>query len=312
MRIDCTVVTLWESGHRSGVCSVHLRRSFKGSSAAMNDEADCVDTELLHFFVEASNEVGPLSTPPPKREVRLSRSNERDEERLARRALVARESRKRKKEYVQQLEDKVARLEAQKEELQLKIQKMRQGSVTKRPSRSENDRRCCQDALMQELNVLLKKESKSQHDLDAIKDKVRQFIENSRERQEQADAHLDDLERRILPSVEERVALWMLTQEDAFYLLPGFWKSFVETHLGLRQSQIDGLSLLRQHAQRHKQEITSARSLARDLRGKSTRFLDSLHHATNEILRILSPEQLATFYQWVETNKWCMQMLDSI
>lgn len=157
--------------------------------------------------------------------------------RLARKAELARASRRRKKMYVQDLEAKVRQLGAKVEDLQAKASASKAaGGVPSGPSVAElageeSKRREQQHAIRQTLATLLSKPdaSKTASDLHQISQLMRQFVENSRERQAQMESHFDHVIEAITPGLQAKFAMWGLDQNDEFYTQSEHSKQNTET-----------------------------------------------------------------------------------
>jgi hypothetical protein len=263
--------------------------------SGMYDDED-LDGESDNGMVVDS--AGGANQPPPKR--------------LQRKAELARESRKKKKMYIEELEEKVKQLESRVTELQAQHER----SLGKRKSVSslcdENDRAKHQKQLVQMLAELVSKPKMEEVELDLLKDHVQMFVETSREIQSQVEYNLDRVEDIISPSLQIKFTLWGLDQSDDFYDTPGLFTSLLCDELGLSVEQIAKLKAFRNKMHFHRQELKRAEEMLRDLREKSGAHLSRFNKEVDLLHGILSPVQLAKFYVWIEQNEWCMQMLNSM
>lgn len=153
--------------------------------------------------------------------------------RLARKAELARASRRRKKMYVQDLESKVRKLGAKIEDMQSRASaesnnKAKSGA---RDPAEEEQRKAAQQAIRATLSELLNRPEAEQaagtpagEQIQAL---VRQFVDNSRSRQALVELHLDRVEESLTPGLQAKFAMWGLDQADDFYTKPGLWTSLM-------------------------------------------------------------------------------------
>eukprot|EP00475_Leptophrys_vorax_P011567 TRINITY_DN18130_c0_g1_i1.p1 TRINITY_DN18130_c0_g1~~TRINITY_DN18130_c0_g1_i1.p1 ORF type:complete len:591 (-),score=102.29 TRINITY_DN18130_c0_g1_i1:680-2404(-) len=233
--------------------------------------------------------------------------------RKERKAELARESRKKKKAYVEELEEKVKQLETRVAELQTQHDR----SMVKRRSVSslydENDRLKHQKQLVQMMAELVSKPRIQDVEADLLKDHVQMFIETSREAQSQVEYNIDRVEDIISPTLQIKFTLWGLDQSDDFYDAPaGLWTSLLCDEVGLSVEQISKLKSFRTKMHSHRQELRHVEELLIGLREKCGVHLDRFNKEMDKLHGILSAVQLAKFYVWIEQNDWCMQMLNSM
>jgi hypothetical protein len=241
------------------------------------------------------------------------------EKRLQRKAELARESRKKKKQYVQELEERLKQLETRVAELEAKherSQEKRKCTVTMLTQ--ENDRSKHQKQLIHTMSEILNqtkvngKNNLSGAQMEILQEQVNTFMETSREVQSQLEYNLDRVEDVISPSLQIKFTLWGLDQNDDFYDTPGLWSSLLSEELGLSLEQVEKLKSFRGRMHHHRQQLKHAEILLRDLRDSCGSHLDRFNRELDKMNQILTPVQLAKFYVWIEQNEWCMQMLNSM
>jgi hypothetical protein len=160
---------------------------------------------------------------------------ERATKRLARKAELARASRKRKKMYVQDLEQKVKKLGTKIEELQRTASlnppnNNSTGSSMNSPASShaylgnngyinsdlnpleltgeEKARKDNQIAIRSHLNDLISRDNLTPIEQQQLADLVKKFVSNSRERQGNIDFYLDRVEDCLQPGLQVKFAIW--------------------------------------------------------------------------------------------------------
>ena len=243
-----------------------------------------------------------------------------DPRRISRKAELARESRKRKKQYVRELEERVVMLEAKLKELQSNQERAvllggKHTSVSCEQSKRYKE-------LVSALETELSRQTKTP---DMIKSVVEQLCceevdqcLNSNyflERCEDSLGRLLEILLRLIslaPTLHEKFTLWGLDQRDEFYEDLGLWKSLLKDELGLTEEQTGELQRFRPAAKRLRESLAVGEGMLRDLRYKSQAHIDAMKKESDRILAILSPEQMAKFFVWVEKNDWCMEMLNTV
>lgn len=117
--------------------------------------------------------------------------------RLARKAELARESRRKKKKYIDELEATVSQLKQTLEGLRNKQSRSEEKRRTMAYARTEEDRRKNQKQLLGKLEQFVDGPTVSRDELDSLGVMIKMFVDNSRERQAQVDYNLDCVEECI-------------------------------------------------------------------------------------------------------------------
>eukprot|EP01083_Nonionella_stella_P172530 592379_1 len=238
---------------------------------------------------------------------------------LKRKAELARQSRRRKKMYYADLEAKVKTLGAKLEEMQQKLARL---TAEKRPAEltAEDEARSDeQERVKTELRAFVQKrpggEAGSGGGLDEsqISSLCDRFVANSRVRQSRIQYHLDRVEDCITPGLQVKFVLWGLDQSSEFYDKPdGLWVGLMRDELRLSDEQVGQLRAQQTQIALDRAALARTERTITELRAQSEVNLRNLHHRMDGLKGILSPEQLARFFVWVEDNKWCVEMLNSM
>eukprot|EP00455_Lapot_gusevi_P051028 TRINITY_DN7518_c0_g1_i2.p1 TRINITY_DN7518_c0_g1~~TRINITY_DN7518_c0_g1_i2.p1 ORF type:complete len:221 (+),score=50.46 TRINITY_DN7518_c0_g1_i2:103-765(+) len=213
--------------------------------------------------------------------------------------------------YIQDLEDKVKRLGAKIEELQLKAAKAAKKRGTD-PSQEERLRQEEQATIKQQLAQLIRQPQLSSGEQQQLQELLGRFVTNSRQRMAQVEHYLDRVEESATPGVQVKFALWGLDQNEDFYNDEGLWSSLMFKELGLTPQQAKQLQDRRQAVHRERVALAHTERMLQQLRTHILHSQESLNREMDALRQVLSPLQLAKFYVWVEQNEWCMQMLNAM
>jgi len=236
---------------------------------------------------------------------------------LARKAELARQSRRRKKLYIQDLEIKVKKLGLKIEELQQKAARAEAKKTPVNFADEETLRRERQEEIRRKLREIVET-SVAKQQLDAgtsmqqLTSLVKKFVQNSRERQAKVDFYMDRVYDCLMPGTQVKFAMWGLDQSDEFYgKKDGLWQSLMQA-IGLNSAQENAMQQLRPAMHRERVALQQAQHLLKQCRLTVHTHLAQLYALIDRIQTLLSPLQLARLYLWVENNEWCLQMLNTV
>eukprot|EP01083_Nonionella_stella_P134284 408672_1 len=267
---------------------IELPTIFSTSSSSSPVSAATIKPEIASFHPGAN---------------RRTSSREKHDRRLQRKAVKAKETRLRKKLYIESLEDKKARLQA-------KLAQLETGADTQFHNiddvhRSEQDE--VKKSLYEELN-------RDDINEDTIREKLSKFTENSRRRQNTAEYYISKVGECLVPEVQSIFMLWGLDHDDEeFFSNPNdvFMRVMVN-HVGLTQEQVASHLEIRPEIRRLGAQLTELHSKLLALRKRVRSIMDSRHVHVDEAAKFLTPLQAARFCRWVDRNPLCMQMLDTV
>ena len=143
---------------------------------------------------------------------------------------------------------------------------------------------------------------------DELKSLVDSFVSNSHKRQASVDLYFTQLERTLIPSTAVKFALWGLSQPDDFYLNDGLWQGVMGREVGLSATQMAEMNDCRGEVSDAVGELHDIVQRLAALRSEMKSHLDERHKALEDVIGVLSPQQLAAFCLWVEQNPMCMQV----
>ena len=143
---------------------------------------------------------------------------------------------------------------------------------------------------------------------DELKQLVDSFVSNSHKRQASVDLFFTQLEKTLIPSTAVKFALWGLSQPDDFYLNDGLWQGVMGREVGLSAAQLAEMSDCRSEVSDVVGELHDIMQRLTALRSEMKAHLDDRHKALEDVIGVLSSQQLAAFCLWVEQNPMCMQV----
>jgi molybdopterin converting factor small subunit len=241
--------------------------------------------DIAAFSLPSSGEDAPSAVPPATR---------------AKRAELARESRRRKKQRIKNMEETVSALEKRLEEL-------RERNKAASPRATVHMEKDTQ--LVNNMTLLMEQGGKEEE----LQDKVNLFIQVSRDSAfKKLEKALDRVEETVITPIEIKFAMWGLDQNEEFYENPfGIWNSLMYKEIGISKEQIDALRGFRHIMRKQRQEIFQVEKDIQNLRDSCISQHELLDQNMSLFYQILTPQQLAKFFTWIEQNQWCMEMLNN-
>jgi len=134
-------------------------------------------------------------------------------------------------------------------------------------------------------------------------------VSNSHKRQTSVDLYFTHLERTLIPSVAVKFALWGLSQSDDFYLNDGLWQGVMGREVGLSTEQMNDLLECRGEITVAVNELHDVLRRMQTLRADIRAHMEERHKAIEDVIAVLTPQQLAAFCTWVDANPMCMQLI---
>lgn len=262
--------------------------------------------------------------------------------RLARKAEAARASRRKKKQYIHNLEDRVAKLTARLEAVQASNQSANQSNnqslnpIKLGSSYVDTVHREEQQATKEKILTLLtdiknenggvitpsnnqsssvsenSNESVDSSKLDDLKGLVDMFISASHKRGASLDVYMSLLSRSLQPSVPLKFVLWGLSQPDEFYAADGLWSGVMGREVGLSSEQMSTLLSQREKVTAALASLNSTMTQLNAVRTSMKQHLEDRQRVLEEASAALTPSQIASFCMWVQQNPLCMQMVESV
>lgn len=245
--------------------------------------------------------------------------------RLARKAELARMSRKRKKMRMQDLEREVSELRTGIER-EKKLRKIAQDEcktmrekaakaqfaamVDNDLAKAENTHQMM-EVESQQLNASLKQELKSESpNLENLK-QYSLGLKSLTQKMVMANTdHLNTIRQRIAPPMPLAFVEWVLNQRDPFYEdKSGLWNSLFHSEVGLSTEQMQQVFALRNRIRAQKSLSTEVQQAFERLQQALKGHVSQASTNMEELLGIFTPEQLAKFYSWVDTyGKVCVKI----
>eukprot|EP00475_Leptophrys_vorax_P029233 TRINITY_DN42709_c0_g1_i1.p1 TRINITY_DN42709_c0_g1~~TRINITY_DN42709_c0_g1_i1.p1 ORF type:complete len:590 (-),score=140.02 TRINITY_DN42709_c0_g1_i1:78-1847(-) len=227
----------------------------------------------------------------------------RSSKRLVRKAEAARQSRRRKKAYIESLEEKFARLSARLAELEAGPDQAR--SLLQEAQRNE------QKAIRERLDEILASQQPDSH-MDEIRDLLFAYIRNGRKKQNTAEYYLGRCDTALTPSLQLKFAMWGLSQTDDFYDQPGIWRTIMMDEIGLSEQQLQEMKQFREAVQQTRSCLQGVCARLKKLKEGVRNHISVRERHMDELAQSVNPLQVAKFCAWVEKNPLCMQMLNTV
>jgi len=126
------------------------------------------------------------------------------------------------------------------------------------------------------------------------------------------DFYLDRVHDSLMPGNQVKFAIWGLDQNEEFYQKPdGLWFTLMK-QVGLSADQIAVLKSRRAAIHAERVNLQQCQEELRQVRARMHAHLTSLYTIIDQINSALTPIQLAKLYSWVESNTWCLTLLNSL
>ncbi|GAB5366999.1 hypothetical protein AAMO2058_001192200 [Amorphochlora amoebiformis] len=225
--------------------------------------------------------------------------------RKARKAEVARQCRKRKKAYIQSLEEKAKHLAEQLSALSNKRHKSG-GSMVDHQTQHRND----QQRLLDKMQKLIDR-SHGEDVGKELKSCINSFTTNSRRRQKATVSQMQNLKSSIDPTIDTKFALWLLHQGGPFCNTE-VWKA-LNREVKLTKTQLSKLQANRTKALEIQTELHRLNQQIEVLQKQMQAHLQRRHEVLDQITsKILHPKQTSRLLLWVQQNPSCMEVLNTV
>jgi hypothetical protein len=225
----------------------------------------------------------------------------------------SRDLRKRKKEKVNDLEERVNALES--ENLQLRLQ-LKVGKETVARDAQEKME------VTHQLEQMIKREASDAEVQSVLETYVKKFSDYGAVRTSSIQRHMEQLERLLLPTQVTKMCMWSLHQDDDFYESTNdsgmgssgsssIW-SILMSEIGANEEQKEKIKAHRNDARLMAKDLRFTLRECDDLKRRMERKNQALGEEMKELQKILSPVQLAKFILWVNSNPASVAMLDKL
>mmetsp|Transcript_16393 Transcript_16393/g.24700 ORF Transcript_16393/g.24700 Transcript_16393/m.24700 type:complete len:553 (+) Transcript_16393:101-1759(+) len=214
---------------------------------------------------------------------------DKNAKRKARKAEVARACRRRKKAYIQSLEEKAARLAA-------KLQ-----SMTKTQN-GEAAHRKDQDVLIALIRDAV---NEGQRDRQ-IQNLIDRFVHNSRKRQRtDSETYLNRVVDAMTPGDQSKLVLWSIEQGKKVFLGSRF--APLMERMKLSSQQVDMLISKQKMVQKHHHSLNQILGMIDNTRMAIMEHLTERQGIVDDCMKLLTSRQMATMISWVKENPESMR-----
>lgn len=221
-------------------------------------------------------------------------------EKLVRKAELARESRKKKKLLLQEMKEHAEMLTLRISELESKLR----NDGKQKP---EKETHSCQQ------NVSVK----SLKDIDQMEERqivsiIQSFIGSNLQKKHEIEFLLTKGLQYLEPSSQEKFIMWALDQKESFYIGNGLWNSLLVNELGMSAKEINAIRSQQEALQKDKRDYKNLQDWVSRIKEEVENYYLKLNTIIDKMGKILTPRQLAKFIIWVESSDWCLHVLESL
>jgi len=233
--------------------------------------------------------------------------NDKIKKRKARKAEVARQCRKRKKAYIQSLEEKAKALADQLSALSSKRHKGNNHAIMSLVDKHRNE----QHKLLDKMQKLVNRASSGDDVTRELKSCITSFSNNSRKRQKVNVQQLHALRENLNPGLDTKFAIWMLTHGSQLSTSGPFKQ--LASEVKITKAQMNKLNSHRSRARELRNELGSLIQQVGHLQKEISRHLSKRHSILDQISnKVLNPKQTAKLLLWVQNNPSCMEVLETV
>ena len=298
------------------------RKSLSPSSPSPTPSPTSSSSSTMSFYpnpsppssVSSSSDSHPID-PTTIRE--LLKEQDVKKQRLARKAELARMSRRRKKVRLDELEDEVARLEKllsaerdEKAELKYENERLKEKLNSVKTPTSNTSYFSNVDAstseVDSEMSSVLSSIRTALHDPlsqeETHKRNVDRLVSLMKKKSEVTVSHLTTLQPHLMPSLPLQFLEWAMNQNEKFYQdQNGLWATLMHREIGLSPEQIESVMELRRNMKVQRASAESVDTAYRAFSDALSLHLNQASSNMEELVRVFTPEQLAKFFMWVNT-----------
>lgn len=227
--------------------------------------------------------------------------------RLARKAELARLSRKRKKTKVSELEQEVQQLKTELERERTKVMEL-ENKRLKQLINTASSQQGNQGAANLDQRLQSKFKSICQlHTSEPTADKktvdlvIQDFLDTHASKNAGKAVHVAGFENSLGSCVVSSFLRWVMNQNDKFYLDPsGLWFSLFTQDLKCSPAQIQKLMGFREKMKGKLQEWNEAAAAFKKLCPLLRSYYGESAETLNSFVQLLEPSQVVNFFKWVE------------
>eukprot|EP00742_Colponemidia_sp_Colp-10_P001232 GILJ01001325.1.p1 GENE.GILJ01001325.1~~GILJ01001325.1.p1 ORF type:complete len:393 (+),score=76.09 GILJ01001325.1:54-1232(+) len=252
--------------------------------------------------------MNPLKRPGEMEEPKVDKKLKR----MERNRENSRESRKRQKAYVQGLEEKIQKLEAENAFLRLQMQQMTSSNKVSWSERELEDKK---SSMHRMVNII--KNPPSDKELAEMADKfVDRFSSYGPDRKSQALYHFDQLRALVDPTGSEKIVIWGMQQSDAFFDETNMSSSgiygLISKDIGITEDQKNKLKKRRPHMRAAMQDFSVSYQMLTEMHKRLSNHMATFKQEAETIRKIFSPMQQLKFFLLMEENLPIVSLINSV
>ncbi|CAM9755103.1 unnamed protein product [Ectocarpus sp. 6 AP-2014] len=131
------------------------------------------------------------------------------------------------------------------------------------------------------------------------------YADYGKQRKQEVEFHLRQLERQIVPTDTTKMSLWTLEQDESFYKdrKRGSLSLILRAELGVSEEQIERIQERRARIKSLLNELGESLRLVRDLQKSSEAKTAKFEEVMEKLQSAFSPQQIARLLLWVSANR---------
>ncbi|CAN0563302.1 unnamed protein product, partial [Ectocarpus sp. 12 AP-2014] len=131
------------------------------------------------------------------------------------------------------------------------------------------------------------------------------YADYGKQRKQEVEFHLRQLERQIVPTDTTKMSLWTLEQDESFYKdrKRGSLSLILRAELGVSEEQIERIQERRARIKSLLNELGESLRLVRDLQKSSEAKTAKFEEVMERLQSAFSPQQIARLLLWVSANR---------
>ncbi|CAM9182058.1 unnamed protein product [Ectocarpus sp. 8 AP-2014] len=224
------------------------------------------------------------------------------EETRARARDTSKDGRKRKKMSLGELEERVKQVSEDNGQLKLHLSNVNDKLMLMASKKK-----------LMEAEIAAKLEAQRSHPSDSNQASLAEalsrfkdlYADYGKQRKQEVEFHLRQLERQIVPTDTTKMSLWTLEQDESFYKdrKRGSLSLILRAELGVSEEQIERIQERRARIKSLLNELGESLRLVRDLQKSSEAKTAKFEEVMERLQSAFSPQQIARLLLWVSANR---------
>jgi hypothetical protein len=148
--------------------------------------------------------------------------------------------------------------------------------------------------------------------MEDVRELVKLYISSDNYKGHEIDLNLTALQQYFSQSQEFNSALWLVNIPEEFFDFPNLMREMLKIEGTISPEQINEMKMLREKACIYLKSVQDLSSRIGNLKTKISSHISRRQRHIEDIMKLLTPLQVAKFCLWVNSNPLCMQMLNTV